>query len=221
MNCHECQELIQRWLDGETSAAEQPTLDSHLALCASCRDLHASGNRLLEGLRIQGSPVPSADLSMRIRRAVVAQARRQLVFRRAAVISAAAASIVAVLSANYFWPRRGDKPLVAVVQPNTSDRSLTLNRSVTEAGEAVLAITRKAADETVGQGRMLLPNVLPDTPRADMPELAALLGPPSRSLREIQDNMTAGLEPVTSSARRALDLFLRELPGGERNKRGS
>jgi hypothetical protein len=221
MNCRECQEWIQRALDGEAFAAEQLVLDAHVAICASCRDLRARSKQLLNGLHALNSPAPPADLPLRIGRAVMAQVRLRLVFRRAALVSAAAASIVAILSASHFWPRGSDKSIVVVPQPDSSARSLTLNRSVTVAGEAVLAITRRAADETMDHGRILLPAAFSDAPRAAVPELGLLLGPPSQSLREIQDNMTAGLEPVTSSARRAVNLFLRELPGAERKIRGS
>jgi hypothetical protein len=83
-------------------------------------------------------------------------------------------------------------------------------------------LTRRAATETVDQGRMLVPQTLLDVPTKAISEIEPLLEQPSQSLRDIQSGMTAALEPVTSSAKRAIDLFVRELQGGERsNKRGS
>ena len=80
-----------------------------------------------------------------------------------------------------------------------------------EAGSAVAALTTRTADETVAKTKVLMP-VMTD------PSLAALdldpspLDPSARSLRDAGEGVTAGLEPVTDSARRAVGLFLRELP---------
>jgi hypothetical protein len=83
-----------------------------------------------------------------------------------------------------------------------------------EAGSAVVNITRRKADETVGQSWLFWPAVTP--PPLDDPSVLSqpleLGGPPARSLREAGQSVSAGLEPVTSSARRAFDMFLRELP---------
>jgi hypothetical protein len=86
-----------------------------------------------------------------------------------------------------------------------------LHRRIEEAGLAVVALTRKTADETVGQTKFLLPVSIPHTAVGDAQELEQALGPPARSLREIQDGMSAGLEPVATSARRAVGFFLREI----------
>jgi hypothetical protein len=219
MNCLECQEQLQSLLDG-ASLADQLALAEHLGVCPSCRELHACARRLLEQFRVQETPTPSPDLAIRIRQSVVNEARRRVVFRRLAAVSAAAACIAAVVAGSFFWPRRADDSYAKA--PITSRPSLSLSKSVEEAGQAVLAMTRRAADETIDQGRVFLPRNLPEGPTADAAALEPLLDQPARSLREMQDGMSAGLEPVASSARRAVDLFLRELPGSDRsNKRGS
>src|SRR5207245_710882 len=78
--------------------------------------------------------------------------------------------------------------------------SPSLNRSVEEAGQAMVALTRRATDETVGQTRLLLPLVLPDKPLGDSPTANAFLEPPAESLRDIQQGMTAVLEPLAALA---------------------
>jgi hypothetical protein len=64
----------------------------------------------------------------------------------------------------------------------------------------------------VGQTRQLLPDVtLPSPP----PTPAVVRTSPEeaeRSLREVRRGVTSGLEPVTTSARRAVSLLLREVP---------
>jgi hypothetical protein len=66
----------------------------------------------------------------------------------------------------------------------------------------------------MGQTRFLLP-IVPGRSIAKMEMPPA--DTPARPLREAGENFTAGLGPVASSARRAVDLFLRDIPpiGGQ------
>jgi hypothetical protein len=79
-----------------------------------------------------------------------------------------------------------------------------------EAGSAVVVLTQRAADETVGQTRVLFPTDVP-SPSVD-PNIQLALENSAQPWREARLGVVAGLEPVTSSARRAVDLFLREIP---------
>ena len=105
MNCLECQEQLQRLLDG-MSIADQLALAEHVRTCPPCRELHACARRLLEQLRVQDTPTPSRELAIRIRQSVLNEARRRIAFRRLAAVSAAAACITAVVAGSFFWPRR-------------------------------------------------------------------------------------------------------------------
>src|SRR5437868_483914 len=161
MNCRECRQLVQQLLDGDCSVEERSVLDEHLKACHGCRELFGAAKRLIEGLRLQVMPTPPAGLAQRVGQSVLVQSRRMRV-QRMVWTGALAASILAVLSAGYFWSRgtaRQDESgtLARSVQPEIANRSPSLNQSVEEASQAVLAITRRAADETVGQGRMLMP----------------------------------------------------------------
>jgi hypothetical protein len=227
MNCLECRELIQRMMDGDFSPEDQSALAAHATSCHDCRELQAAARRLLEGLRLATRPEPPPGLDQRICKAALLQSQRQFRTRRVAWAAAMAAGILAVLSLGYFWKFSLGKPQPSALAirpdpPEMPKPAPSLNHSVEEAGKAVVALTRRAADETVDQTRMLLPQVLPEMPATGIPEIEPLLEQPSKSLREIQSGMTTALEPVTSSARRAMDLFLRELQPRERsNKRGS
>jgi hypothetical protein len=78
-----------------------------------------------------------------------------------------------------------------------------LKQEFTEAGEAVAALTRRAAVDAVDAGRQLVPAVPP-------PQWLATLEP-TRSFDEAGIGLADGFEPVATSARRAARLFWREL----------
>jgi hypothetical protein len=74
----------------------------------------------------------------------------------------------------------------------------------------VRSLVQDLANETVNETRQMLPGV--KAPSLDELDLGPPLEPPARSLREATESVSTGLEPVTDSARRAVGLFLRDLP---------
>jgi len=138
----------------------------------------------------------------------------------------AAAVFVAVLLVRY-WPRPADAvpappndtPIVRETPspkdaPDMSTPAPSLRECVTE----VAQLTLRKTDETIGRARTLLPRATPK--EADPPPTPA--APPTQPLREAGSAVTAGLEPVTDSARRAFSRLLREIPPVRTNdKRGS
>jgi hypothetical protein len=163
-------------------------------------------------------PVPPPDLADRIVDRVLRKRlwRRGRGRRRVAVPLALAACLLVAIAARLFWSttprpepasgsvaretRSGDGGTPAAREP------VDLRESVDEAKKAVVALTARTADEAVDQTRRLLtPGGGPSLPPP--PET-----PPARALREAGEGVSDGLEPVTHSARRAVDLFLRELP---------
>ena len=104
-------------------------------------------------------------------------------------------------------------PVIVKVDPEPAPTpAVSLDKSAGEAGTALASLTKKTADETVAHGRLLLPTTFSAPPLAT-DAWQQTLDPPAESLREAGQNMSAGLEPMTSSARRAVTLFLRETPG--------
>ncbi len=216
MNCRIAHDLLQQSLDG--TLIESPQWLAHLQQCADCRSLAAAGRRLQEGLRQLATPLPPPDLAERIVERVLLdrrQAQRRL-RRRWAMGLALAASLLLALSLRLHW--RGSPNEIAVapmesVVKNDPDRTEqpapTLRQSATELGEVFAELSNVTAQETVGQTRRWVANVpSPILPRADL----ATIEPPTHPLREAGEGLSEGLEPVTTSARRAVDLFLRELP---------
>jgi anti-sigma factor RsiW len=211
MNCTECQQRLQDRLDG-AAGTDRSDLETHLAGCPFCRACHAAARRLQEGLRRLPPPRTPAGLTGRIVQRVLAERRARRRRRRWMAMGVAVAATVALL----LW--RGMAPTNlppsdqgARVEPEDKSGG-SLRESVTEASSAVVSLTRRTADETVGQGRVLLPVVSPSIPEEITPPALKAAEPPMRSLQVASEGISTGLEPVTSSARRALDLFLRDLP---------
>jgi hypothetical protein len=97
------------------------------------------------------------------------------------------------------------------VSVRPEQKTPSLRDSMAEAGTAMVALTRRTADETVEQTRILaevLPspmNVFEAVP--PMPEQ-----PIASAWQETSQRVATGFEPVTNSARRALSMLLRENP---------
>jgi predicted anti-sigma-YlaC factor YlaD len=212
---------MQRRLDGEFNLGS-PGLDTHLASCASCRRLEAAAHRLEIALGLVSPAAPSSGLAGRIVTRVLAERRARMRYRRGLLAGAAAAAIVVMALLSYSRlgaPASKPSPIQTVdLRPAAQPRAtVSLQASVREAGTALAALVGRTADEAVEQSRALLPAGLPRQAAFDADSLA--LDPSVRSLREAGQGLSAGLEPVTASARRAVDLFLREMPGEVKSKK--
>jgi hypothetical protein len=217
MNCRESEVLLHLILDREPVGPARVDLDHHLSECAKCRELHLVAQRLGEGLRLFPPLVYPADLFGRLESSLLTHHRRVLRIRRFVGSIAVAASLLVAALSVHFFARPGSQsdnlqPQVASIPRAKSDPPPSLNRSVAEAGNAVVSLTRRAADETLDQGRLLLPVVLPSAAVSQPRVLQPDLSPPSQTLADVKDSMASGLDQVATSARRAVNLFLREIP---------
>jgi anti-sigma factor RsiW len=229
MTCDDCRQRIQAWLDGDPGGADG--VEAHLAVCPACRALAGAARRLRTGLRAAAAPIPPIDLADRIVAGVLADrrrrhSRRRLLFAGIAVAAAACLVVAVVL------PKRGPDHTASVPPSGKADVAEnhtplapprneptpeppaappSLNENVAEATSAVASLARRTADETLTSGQILLPTVPMDVPT---PEMLGPLEPPAQSLREAGEGVATGLGPVTNSARRAFDLFLRDIPPG-------
>ncbi|HXG09887.1 MAG TPA: hypothetical protein VNK04_08875 [Gemmataceae bacterium] len=228
MNCLESKQCLQRQLDGEPF--DGAGLEEHLVRCAACRALHAAARQLKEGLRRLPAPAVPAGLRDRTVALLLADQRARRRRRRLLAGLAAAAALLLAVQVGHYWlrlvgpPARRPAPPLERLAGSPAQRPAPpevpelvpppaplLRDSVAEAGSAVVRLTRRKADETVSQTRWLWPTVTP--PPLDDPDiLSGPLEPPARSLREAGQNVSAGLEPVATSARRAVGMFLREVP---------
>ncbi|HEY7330567.1 MAG TPA: hypothetical protein VH592_23205 [Gemmataceae bacterium] len=216
MNCRIAYDLLQENLDG--TPIESPEWLAHLHQCAECRSLASAGRRLQDGLRYLAAPVPPRSLVERIVEGVLLDRRRarRRLRRRWALGLALAASLLLALTWRLNWqgtPVGSDSRSPEQMAKNTSigteKKVPTLRESASELGEVVAELSNETAEETVGQTRRWVSNVpSPTLPWVDL----AAMEPPTQPLREASEGLSEGLEPVTTSARRAVDLFLRELP---------
>jgi predicted anti-sigma-YlaC factor YlaD len=217
MNCREFHDLLQQSLDREP-IADSADVIAHLAACSDCRALYAAWVGFEIGMRLQPIPVPPADLTDRIVVGVLnqqrAERRRRYTIR--AVVALAAAVLFGVLVG--VWANRRDKERPSsqpdqVVEKRPEPEALTAGPSLRESMAEVAQLTLRHADETV---RTLLPDSAPAEPGPSPLTTSAA------SLREASNGVSTALEPITDSAKRAFNLFLREIPPVRaEDKRGS
>jgi hypothetical protein len=232
MNCTESQDLLQRRLDGE-ALTDRSALDRHLATCADCRSLHGAAGTLEAGLRLLPAVAPAVHLQALLVTTLLAERNaRQSRRRRWLTATALAASLLLAFgiglavtgaeSANRFFERQfagwfhpASTPQVPVATtPVTAEtpqpEGPSIRDGVAEAGTAVVSLTLRTTEETVEQTR-LLTGTLPTTTinlREVLPQPQEQ--PPLAVWQETGQRVTTGFEPVTSSARRAFRMFVRE-----------
>jgi hypothetical protein len=217
MNCPDFEELLQRWLDDEGPRPEGVAAAEHLQGCAGCRQVLRAAYLLKERAGQATVPLPPPALSRRIGDRLLGEHRRRARTRRLLLRAAVAASLLLAAGLLLLAARRPVHPDVARYAP--AERPVpSLHRHVEEAGEAFVALTERAARQTVDESRLLLPRVLTSAV-TDNEVVLQTFEPSSQSLDEVKRGMSEGLEPVTSSARRAVQLFLGEIPAREAGPR--
>ncbi len=213
MTCRAWENLLQEQLDG----ADEGRLEQHFQNCPECAIEQLSVRRLLDGMTLLAPELPPASLTERIVRRLWTESRQQrrLQLRRrftAVGIFAVAAALLLAVGLRLLQPTSGIQPIsppsesiaIAPVTPAPGFRD-----SVAEASNAVASLTSRAASETMDQTASLFP-LLP----APTLEPFSAEPPPIEPLREASASVSAGFAPVADSARRAVDLFLRDLPMG-------
>jgi hypothetical protein len=224
MECSEFQHELQRRLDGD-GTGDGADIERHLASCSSCRELQALSSRLIRTLDGQIAPVPPGGMNDHIVSLVLSElsARQQSRKRWSRRLAVAASLLLAVALGYSLWqshrkPGSSDSDALVKTQQKPSPAQAPLSLNIQEAGNTLVALVNRTADETVGQGRVLLPRGV-SAPALSSPEAwQPNLEPGTQSLREAQEGVAVGFEPVTSSARRAVNLFLREIPPMETQK---
>jgi hypothetical protein len=234
MNCDQCRLALQAHLDGDPVSGDD--LDAHLHSCADCRALHAAAGRLRVGLLAAAAPTPPAGLSDRIVAGVLKDQRARRRMRRRIVLAvvglaAAASLVIAVFFRggssggslaqvhqslhDFLFPRPPGRAVLAGLDRMPDlDEELpalpSLNDNMEQATSAVASLARRTADQTMNDGQLLVPSVTLPMPSEE--GVTPTLEPPAESLREAGHGVASGLEPVTHHARRAFNLFLRDMP---------
>ena len=211
MTCRVWQNLLQQQLDGGLAGP----LEQHAQACPHCAAEQPAVRRLLDGIALLTPPVPPDDLSDRITHQLFAAIRRRRQRRRiVSFVGVAAAAAVLIALGVRAWqplstiPQPDEYPLVKAAEPGV-EPTRTLHDSMIDASSAVASLTSRTAGATMDQTAALLP-MLP----APTMEPLSVMQPPMAPLREASAGVSAGLAPVADSARRAVGLFLRDLPMG-------
>lgn len=231
MNCSESQNLLQRRLDGEPMG-DGAELARHLAACAECRSLHAAADRLEAGLRLGRAPVVPAYFSEAVVGHILAdqRGRRRLRWYASAAL---AACLLLALGLGFYWQGIGFTNKTVPIASSTAptDQKIAKNDKVTppaakppsfrenmaQAGSAVASLTRRATDETWNESLMLIPETLSAPSLGGSAPIKGALDTSAQPLREAREGVTAGLEPVTTSAKRAMNMFMRDIPLSSEN----
>jgi hypothetical protein len=212
MNCPDCRDRLQQWFDARTPGASPP-------LCPACAEWSIAAGRLDRGLRLLAAPSPPAYLADRIIARLRAKRRRvRLLFTAGAFAAAAMLLLTIWLSFALHQTTKPDvipQGFVKAPEPEPSPPSVNLRDSVAQAGSAMASLTSRTADETVAKTRILLPVVA--EPAFGGTDTQNPVASQARTLRDTGESVTAGLEPVADSARRAVSLFFRELPPMDAN----
>jgi hypothetical protein len=217
MNCSDCHEALHQFLDG-APLPPRSELDAHLWECIECRELIAAGLLLRKGLGALPSPSAPLGLTARITSTILLDRTRSRRRRLIAVVSLAAAVLISIVGYSLLRPgtaNHSSPPIARREAPVTQPPPPSLPQAVEEAGMAVVALTRDVAAETVGPGRSLFSVVRLNSDAGDHRPLPPALESPVQPLRAVGEGVSAGLEPVTTSARRAVDLFFRGIPAGQ------
>lgn len=221
MDCRQWEELLQRRLDGEEDAA----LQRHLLGCPHCAAHRPALLRLLNGIAALTPPTPPPELTDRLTRTLLREARQQKALRfrwRVGVVSALASAAALLIAVGVWSWSQPAKPLgggVVVTPGPKAEPPPPLRESVARAGDALASLTNRTAKDTLDRSSTLLPLMKQSA------EPLALLPAPveprlEQPLREATDSVSSGFSPVADSARRAVGLFLRDLPVGRPERAG-
>src|SRR5439155_8345853 len=99
---------------------------------------------------------------------------------------------------------------VEVARDQPPAEAVPMSDHLAAASSAIASLTKRTTDQAVEPTRKLLPDQV-EAPSLNVADrLPRAIDPAAQSLQEVRQGAAAGLEPVTSSARRAFSMFRRE-----------
>lgn len=208
--CAEIRAGWQRKLD-DVASTENDTLQSHRATCPSCREFEETARRFEAALKLQQPEILPIDFAERVLTRYRAEPARPWLARHAGIVGGfvlAASVLIAVLAVNI--PRNepldsGSLAMRSTLPPVVlaPDRPSSLSDSLNEAGSAFASLTQKATEEAFDW----------QFPALSLPMNVPLdrLEPAVASIQTMGQGAALGMTPFANTARRAADLFLREI----------
>lgn len=210
-DCATFEAVVQRVLDRELGPE---SLDGpHPAACTTCRRLAAAAKVLATGLdRMRPQPQAEVARADRITAAAVGDYhfRRRVVWASRAAGVALAASVLVAAVLNSPRPSGSKQPEVArnvPPPPAVTPAPPRVDERVSDATAALASITRRATERTVAPRNLIPP---PEAVSLPDSELASSVEPAAESLSAMPQAAKSGIEPMTTGAKRAVNLFLRD-----------
>jgi hypothetical protein len=210
MNCHECEALLQRQLDGETLTG--PELDRHLAECSKCRGLFAAGQLLLGGLRRLPPLTPPEALTRQIVNRAIQDRVRYRRLRWAVGAALAAASLLFMVWAFYnVQPVTSSNVSPVVIGPKVdpqTGKDKDPNQVIVQTRRTLDQLTANMIDKARKEvdAKRDITMVLEKGRIDQSRDLTAI------HLARQRSGMAIGLQTVAATTRRGLDFMLRDTP---------
>jgi len=214
MNCLECQERLQKRLDGD-SLPTSDAVEQHLSDCAECRDIHLAAQLLQDGLKQLPKPKLPANFAKNLAATIMAERRQRHAKMRSRVMLTVgmAASVLLLIGVAYWWmppaPRETkdqivEQPKKIVPEPETKQPKEK------ERPQPFVGLPGRMADATRDHAKVFLvaANLDGVEKLAGVQELPML----DPGMREAGQEVSEGVRVVTRNARKAFDFFARELP---------
>jgi hypothetical protein len=224
--CRPTTDRIQRVLDGE--AAEGLDADPHSAVCPICRERIRAARLFLAA--VAERPAVRAGLTDSILATVRADRRARL---RRRVFAAVGGLAVAATVALVVWLNRPTPPAATPAQHETVEvprphapppqppqplqpqpapvqPTPRLSDQVAQAGDAVFAVSRPILDPATPSAVVSVAHALARPPAQPN---ATNLGPAGKSLADIPEAAKTGFEPLTGSARKGYNRFVKDVGG--------
>ena len=207
--CAAARSSLQLRLDRET---ESEAVLLHRAACPDCQSWEEAACRMERALKLMPSEVPPANLADRVLAQMRAEpiGKRRPRFRLLAASLALAASVLIAVFAIARWTEPDEMRVVMTTtnQPELSQVQLPGPDPLSEAGSALSSLMDKAAGDrlTLKLPSFTIPKIAPTTGPLER------LEPAVASMQEVRHSAVFSVAPITRSAKRAADLFWREVP---------
>lgn len=195
ISCDVALEALQSRLDGSAQPAD-PALSRHLRQCDECRARFAAADLLLAVY----TPRVTPDFTVRLHTAIRRDSRHRK-YRAWAVSAVALAA--AIMLAIWFTQSNDSIPIVPNQGPVVA-KVPSLERRISDARTAVFGF----GGQTVGL--FGIPDI--SAPRMDAKLIGQSLEPVASALTDAGKGVAQGMEPLTTSAKRAANRFWRDLP---------
>jgi hypothetical protein len=221
---------IQTALDGASADLGALDADPHPATCPTCRERVRAARVLLSVLAAPAEPAPvPAGFADRVVKAAQADRHAQTrsrVYKVTALLALAAAVLVAVFAILYKpqpesmpvpketvqTPEVAPAPREKTPNPAPEPRPLNLGNEFAKAGQAVLDAPKPLTDSVAVAPKVF--DVLSSSfklPAAPIDPMGTALDPARKSLTELPGAAREGFEPVTGTAEKAFNRFLRDV----------